>query len=104
MQIEPLAGYIILKQVEASKMTNFGLYLAETSQERPAQGKVIAVGDDAAVSGGGGLIMACPVKVGDMVVYKKWGADELTVDGEEYKMVKFEDLMAILKEDKDATE
>ncbi len=41
--------------------------------------------------------MKCPAKVGEMVVYKKWGGDEIKIAGVEYKLVKFDDLMAILE-------
>jgi chaperonin GroES len=58
---------------------------------------VIAVGEDIYLPNGQSL--KAPVKVGDKVIYKKWGGDEIKISGKELKIVKFEDLMAILDPD-----
>lgn len=84
--IKPLMGYVLVEPLEAPTQTASGIILPESAQEKPAQGKVLAVAENS------------PVKVGDRVVYKKWGGDEIKVDGIEYKLVKFEDLMAILED------
>jgi chaperonin GroES len=94
MKIKPLAGYALIEPQEAEEVTASGIVLPDTAQEKPAQGKVIAVGG--------------PIKhpeheeraefeAGDMVLYKKWGGDEIKLSGKEYKLVKFEDVMAILE-------
>lgn len=92
-QIKPLAGYALIKPEEAVEKTASGIYLPDNAQERPAKGKVVAVGG--------------PIKhpeheenpqfkVGDTVIYKKWGGDEIKLDGDEFKLVKFDDVMAII--------
>ena len=93
-KIKPLAGYALIEPQEAEEVTASGIVLPDTAQEKPAQGKVIAVG--------------APVKhpeheekaefkVGDIVLYKKWGGDEIKIDGKELKLVKFEDIMATVE-------
>ncbi len=94
VSIKPLMGYVLVEPSEAESKTASGIILPESAQEKPAQGKVIACGDDAVIEG---KTVKCPVKVGDKVVYKKWGGDEIKVDGRELKLVKFDDLMAILE-------
>ena len=93
--VKPLMGYVLVEPEEASQKTSSGIYLPESAQEKPAQGKVIAIGDDMVFENG--KVLRAPVKVGDKVVYKKWGGDEIKVNGKELKLVKFDDLMAILE-------
>ena len=88
-------GYILVEPSEAESKTASGIILPESAQEKPAQGKVIACGTDMILENG--KAMKCPVQVGDKVVYKKWGGDEIKVLGKELKLVKFDDLMAILE-------
>ncbi len=88
-------GYVLVEPDEAENKTASGLYLPETAQEKPAQGKVVAVGDDMVLENG--RVVKSPVQNGDKVVYKKWGGDEIKHEGKEYKLVKFDDLMAILE-------
>lgn len=92
--IRPLAGYILVEPSSSETTTASGIVLPESAQEKPAQGKVLAVGEDAIING---ILIHAPVRVGDKVVYKKWGGDEMKVSGVEYKLVKFDDLMAILE-------
>ncbi|OGE38003.1 hypothetical protein A3D79_03630 [Candidatus Daviesbacteria bacterium RIFCSPHIGHO2_02_FULL_39_8] len=95
VSIKPLMGYVLVEPSEAETKTASGIYLPEGAQEKPAQGVVVACGDDMVMENG--KVVKCPVKVGDNVVYKKWGGDEIKIDGVEYKLVKFDDLMAILE-------
>lgn len=95
VSVKPLMGYVLVEPEEASSKTLSGIYLPESAQEKPAQGTVIACGEDMVMENG--KVIKCPVKVGDKVVYKKWGGDEIKVSGIEYKLVKFDDLMAILE-------
>lgn len=93
--LKPLMGYCLVEPSAAETRTVSGLYLPDSAQEKPAQGTVIAIGDDVILESG--KIMKAPVKVGDKVIYKKWGGDEIKLNGIEYKLVKFDDLMAILE-------
>ena len=93
--IKPLMGYVLVEPSEAESKTASGIILPESAQEKPAQGTVVACGDEMVMENGKSV--KCPVKLGDKVVYKKWGGDEIKVDGKELKLVKFDDLMAILE-------
>lgn len=92
--IRPLNGYILVQPSAAETKTASGLYLPESTQEKPAQGTVLAVGG---VVFEMGREIFPPVNIGDKIIYKKWGGDELKVGGVEYKLVKFDDVMAILE-------
>ncbi len=95
LTVRPLTGYLLVEPSTGETQTRSGIYLPDSAQEKPAQGKVVAVGEDILLPSGQAL--RSPVKVGDIVVYKKWGGDEIKVQGQEYKIVKFEDLMAIIE-------
>ena len=95
LSVKPLMGYVLVEPSDAESTTSAGIYLPESAQEKPAQGQVISCGDDMVMENG--KTVKCPVKVGDKVVYKKWGGDEIKISGVEYKLVKFDDLMAILE-------
>ena len=95
VSVKPLMGYVLVEPMEAESKTASGIILPSSAQEKPAQGVVLSVGEDWVIDGG--KVVACPVKVGQRVVYKKWGGDEIKVEGKELKLVKFDDLMAILE-------
>ncbi len=95
LSIRPLMGYLLVEPSEAESKTASGIFLPDSAQEKPAQGRVVAVGNDFLLTSG--QVLRAPVKVGDIVVYKKWGGDEIKISGVDYKIVKFEDLMAILE-------
>lgn len=92
--VKPLAGYVLIEPVAAETRTASGLYLPETAQEKPAMGTVLAVGDDQVLENG--KTVKSPVKPEDKVYFKKWGGDEIKVEGRELKLVKFDDLMALV--------
>ncbi len=93
--VRPLMGYILVLPSEAESRTASGLYLPDSAKEKPAQGTVVAFGEDIVLESGKAI--TAPVKIGDKVIFKKWGGDEIKVSGVEYKLVKFDDLMAILE-------
>ena len=94
LKIKPLAGYALIAPQEAEEVTASGIVLPDTAQEKPAQGKVLAVGAPAVVEG---KEIKAEFTVGDSVLYKKWGGDEIKLEGKEYKLVKFDDVMAIIQ-------
>jgi chaperonin GroES len=96
--LKPTAGYILIEPVEAEKKTKSGIYLPESHDEKPQQGKVLAVGGDQVLDSG--AKRSAPCKLGDSVIYKKWGGKEevkLSVAGTEYLFVEFKDILAIVK-------
>lgn len=92
--IRPLMGYCLVLPSEAEMKTASGIILPESATEKPSQGKVLSTGDPIFING---KEINPPVKVGDIVIYKKWGADEIKILGKEYRLVKFEDLLAVIE-------
>lgn len=88
-------GYILIEPLEAETKTSSGIYLPESASEKPQKGKVLAAGDTLVTEQGAQI--KSPVKVGDIVIYKKWGGNEVKLQGEEYLFAKFEDILAIEK-------
>lgn len=94
INIKPLSGYALIQPEDAVEKTASGIYLPDNAQERPAKGKVIAIGSPIYEHG---KEIVAQFKVGETVIYKKWGGDEIKLDGQEFKVVKFDDVMAIVE-------
>ncbi|GIK84343.1 MAG: 10 kDa chaperonin [Patescibacteria group bacterium] len=94
-KIQPLPGYVLVEPAEATKKTASGLYLPENSSDKPQHGTVLAVGDSIWESGVKEIV--APVKVGQTVIYKKWGGNDYKIGDTEYQFLKFEDVLAIVK-------
>jgi len=94
LSLKPTAGNLLIEPVEAEQKTASGIYLPENVSEKPQKGKVLAVGEPEITEKG--IKKDSPVKKGDIVIYKKWGGNEVKVDGKEYLFAKFEDILAVL--------
>lgn len=94
-KVQPLPGYVLVEPAQKQTQTNSGLYLPENSKEKPAYGTVLAIGDSVWESGV--KEVKAPVKVGQTVIYKKWGGNEFKIDEIEYQFLKFEDVLATIK-------
>ena len=94
INLKPTAGYVLIEPAEATRKTDSGIYLPETSEEKPQKGTVLAVGEPEMIDSG--KLRKSPAKKGDVVIYKKWGGNEVKIDGKEYLFVKFEDILAIV--------
>jgi chaperonin GroES len=95
LKIKPAAGYILVEPLEAEKKTPSGIVLPESHEEKPQKGKVLAVGPDEITDAG--AKKKSPCEENDIAFYKKWGGNEVEIDGKEYLFIKFEDVMAIEK-------
>jgi chaperonin GroES len=93
--IKPLAGYVVVEPLEAQHQTDSGIYLPESNEEKPQVGTVVAV--SASYINEKGTEVKCPVKVGDKVLHSKWGGNEIKVSNKEIKIMKYDDLMAVVK-------
>ena len=93
LNLKPTAGYLVIEPVEAQTKTDSGIYLPESAEEKPQKGRVLVVGPDETTDSG--TKRSSPAKVGDVVIYKKWGGNEVKVDGVEYLFAKFEDILAV---------
>ena len=94
MKLKPLDDRIVVKPNEAEERTASGLVIPDTAKEKPQQGKVLAVGGGRRSDTTGELI-PLDVKVGDTVVYSKYGGTEITVDGDDLLILSSRDVLAI---------
>ena len=95
MNLKPLGDRVIVKQAEAETQTKSGLILADTAKEKPQKGSVIAVGDGKLNDKGERV--ALDVKAGDTVIYSKYGGTEVKVEGEEYIILRSDDIYAVVQ-------
>ena len=96
MNLKPLGDRVIVKQAEAETQTKSGLILADTAKEKPQKGTVIAVGEGKWDEDGEKRI-ALDVKAGDIVIYSKYGGTEVKVEGEEYLILRADDIYAVVE-------
>ena len=94
MNLKPLDDRIVVRPNEAEQTTVSGLVIPDTAKEKPQQGEVLAVGPGRR-SENTGEIIPLDVKVGDTVVYSKYGGTELTVEGEDVLILSSRDVLAI---------
>jgi chaperonin GroES len=95
MNLKPLDDRIVVKANEAEERTASGLVIPDTAKEKPQQGSVLAVGPGRRSEQSGELI-PLDVKVGDTVVYSKYGGTEITVDGDDLLILSSRDVLAIV--------
>ena len=96
MNFQPLGDRIIIKPLEAESKTKGGILLPDTVKEKPQEGKVVAVGKGKVLDNG--TVQKPEVKEGDVVLYGKYAGTEVsTKDGEDYLIVREEDILAIVK-------
>jgi chaperonin GroES len=96
MNFQPLGDRIIIKPLEAESKSKGGIVLPDTVKEKPQEGKVVAVGKGKVLDNG--TVQKPEVKEGDVVLYGKYSGTEVsTKDGEEYLIVREEDVLAIVK-------
>lgn len=96
-KLKPMPGYVLIEPVELEKKTTSGILLPDSHDEKSQKGKIVALGG-AHITDSGRKIEP-DFKIGDIVIYKKWGGDEVKFGmiGKEYIFVKFEDILAIIK-------
>ena len=95
LNLKPAAGYILIEPLDKEEKTASGIYLPDSASEKPQKGKVLAIGDDEITDSG--VKRKAQVKVGDVIIYKKWGGSEVKIDGVEYLFAKFDDILAIVE-------
>ena len=96
MTLQPLDDRIVVRPNEAEERTASGLVIPDTAKEKPQQGEVLAVGPGRRADSSGELI-ALDIKVGDTVLYSKYGGTEVTVDGEDLLVLSSRDVLAKVK-------
>lgn len=92
--LKPLADRVVVKVIEQEEVTRGGIVLPDTAKEKPQQAEVVAVGPGKLLDNGERAPME--VKVGDKIVFAKYGGTEVKVDGEEYLILRESDILAIM--------
>ena len=94
MKIKPLADRVVIKPAPAEEKTKGGIILPDTAKEKPVLGEVVAAGPGR--TGEDGKIIPLEVKVGDKVLYGKYSGTEVTLDGQEYLIMRESDIFAVV--------
>lgn len=94
--VVPLTDHIVLKPVEQEEITASGIVIPDTAKEKPQHGQVVAVGpgkmNDA------GVVETLDLSAGDRILYQKYTGQEITVDKQDYIVIRFQDVLAKLEE------
>lgn len=94
-KIKPLLDYVLVRPVDQTQTTPSGIVIPDSAKEKPQVGEVMAVGPGGLDEDGETMPMF--VKVGQKVLYKKWGGNEVKVETEEWLLIKQEDVMAVVE-------
>ncbi|NLH49354.1 MAG: co-chaperone GroES [Myxococcales bacterium] len=95
MKIRPLHDRVILKRLEEETVSKGGIIIPDSAKEKPAQGKVIAVGTGKVLENGTKIEMN--VKVNDRVLFSKYAGTEVKIEGEEYLIMREDDLLGVIE-------
>ena len=93
-KIKPVAGYVVVEPQKKQRTTASGIVLPDSHDDKPQQGVIVAVG---AAAFQDGQKIEAPCKIGDQVIYREWGGKEFKEDNEEVLILKFDDIMAVIK-------
>ena len=92
-KVQPLADRVVVRALEETEQMRGGLYIPDTAKEKPQQGEIIAVGPGKYEDG---KLVPMGVKVGDKVLYGKYSGTEVTIDNENYLILREADVLAII--------
>jgi len=95
MKIRPLQDRIIVKRLEEETKTKGGIIIPDSAKEKPIEGKVVAVGKGKKTDDG--TLIALDVKVGDKVLFSKYGGTEVKIDGEELLIMREDDILGVIE-------
>ena len=96
MKVKPLNDRVLVKRMEEVQVTKGGILIPDTAKEKPIEGKVIAVGPGKMSDAGNR--MALQLKEGDRVLFGKYAGTEIKMEGEEYLMMREEDILAVIND------
>jgi chaperonin GroES len=94
MKVKPLNDRVLVKRIEEVQITKGGIVIPDTAKEKPIEGKVIAVGPGKMSDAG--IRMPLQLKEGDRVLFGKYAGTEIKTEGEEYLMMREEDILAVI--------
>jgi len=95
MKIRPLGNRIVVERLEAEEKTSGGIVLPDTAKEKPKEGKIVAAGEGEVLDNGERAKLS--VSVGDRIIFESYAGTEVKVDGEEYLIMKEDDVLAVVE-------
>ncbi len=95
MKLKPLGDRVVVKPSEAEEQTKSGLFIPDTAKEKPQKGTIVAVGEGKLDDEGKRIPV--DVKVGDTVIYSKYGGTEVKIEGEEHLILRADDIYAVVE-------
>ncbi|MCU0589945.1 MAG: co-chaperone GroES [Desulfobacterales bacterium] len=95
MKLKPLQDRILAQRIEEEKTTKGGIIIPDTAKEKPAEGKVVAVGNGKV--GEDGKRIALEIKKGDRILFGKYAGTEVKIEGEEYLILREDDVLGIIE-------
>jgi len=95
MKIRPLHDRVIVKRVEEEEKTKGGIIIPDTAKEKHAEGKIIAMGNGRV--GDDGKLIPMDVKVGDRILFSKYGGTEVKIDGTDYLIMRQDDVLGVIE-------
>jgi len=96
MKVKPLHDRVLVRRLESEEKTAGGIIIPDTAKEKPMHGEVLATGPGARDENG--KVQPLDVKVGDIVLFAKWGGTEVKIEGEELLIMKESDIIAIVED------
>lgn len=99
IKIKPLGDRVLIERIEAEERTKGGIIIPDTAKEKPVEGRVVAVGEGKRTDDG--KLIPMNVKVNDRVIYSKYAGSEVKIDDKEYLIMREEDILGIVIEEKE---
>lgn len=95
MKIRPLQDRIIVKRIKEEEKTKGGIIIPETAKEKPSEGEIVAVGKGKVLENG--TVLPLDVKVGDRVLFSRYGGTEVKIEGEEHLIMREDDILGVIE-------
>jgi chaperonin GroES len=95
MKLRPLHDRILVKRMEEETKTKGGIIIPDSAKEKPAEGEIVACGNGK--SGDDGKVISLDVKVGDKILFGKYGGTEVKIEGEEYLIMREDDVLGVIE-------
>jgi chaperonin GroES len=95
MSLRPLSDRILVERVAEDEKTKGGIIIPDTAKEKPAEGKVVASGNGR--MGEDGKLLAMDVKVGDLILFSKYGGTDVKIDGSDYLIMRQDDVLGVIE-------
>ena len=93
--LRPIGDRVIAKSLDSIEKTSGGIYLPDSAKEKPIEAQVVAVGEGIRLADG--TLAPIDVKIGDKIIYAKYAGSEVKVDGEEYVILRAEDIFGVIE-------